>query len=352
MLRRMKPTALLLAVALAWPAGLCAGEITRTERFAFHSDLWMNLHHFLYAWATQEKSPTVPRPHRRPMPDKAHPPALAPDEQALWDRAVAFYREKLGDHSLVFSLELRDLKRRHWNPAYLPATPPHPLLNEIERTIATVRPVYEKHWWPEHDRANRAWLATIAPTVARWENRMVADLARIYGGAWPAGVIRVDVTAYTDYYGAYNTGEPHVTIASKMDKNAHPHGVEIVFHEASHSALLEDPLNASVAAAAKATGKKAPRDLWHMLIFHTTGELSRRAFAAEGRADYAPYAEREGLYRPTSDWGRAKPLLDEHWRPALAQSPEDRAAALRKIITCLAELAAADQKPAPTPKPE
>ncbi len=343
--RCMKAAAFLLAGLLAWPAAVRAEEVARTGRFAFHSDPWMNLHHFLYAWATQEKSDFVPRPHRRPMPDKADPPALAPDEWEIWNGAVAFYRGKFGARSLVHDEDLRALKRWHWDPAFTARTSRQ---EEVERVLAAARPVYEKHWWPEHDRGNRTWVDSILGAVARWEDRMVGDLARIYGGAWPDHVIRVDVTAYTDYHGAYNTSEPHVTIASRMDKNAFPHGVEIVFHETSHSASLEAGIDQAIVAAARAENVPAPRELWHALIFHTTGELARRAFAGEGRTDYVPYAVREGLYRPNSNWGRYKPLLDDFWLPALDGPPEARAAALRHIAVRNKELVAdAAQKKAP-----
>ena len=52
------------------------------------------------------------------------------------------------------------------------------------------------------------------------------------------------------------------------------------------------------------------KDLWHAVIFHTSGELVRRNFP-----DYRPYAYKNGL------WKRAWPMyvaaLDRDWKPYL-----------------------------------
>lgn len=306
-------------------------HLATTAKFQFVSDPWMNLHHFLYASATQEKSDTVPQGHGVEMPDRAPPETMSEDERATWTAAVEFYRVNLGAKRLTFDAQLIALKRRHWDTSERrPAeTPMHA---QIEAVIASAMPVYLHHWWPAHDRSNRAWLAAVLPIVQRWETRFADELGRIYGGQWPAEPVRVDLTAYTDYYGAYNTGEPHVVLATQVAKNAPPQGIELLFHEASHSESLGNGLYSRVADAATQAGVRLPRDLWHVLIFVTTGELTRRYFAEEGGDNYVPYAVGQKLYADTSPWGRYHRLAQQFWVPKLDAPAAERLAAYDLMV--------------------
>ena len=62
-----------------------------------------------------------------------------------------------------------------------------------------------------------------------------------------------------------------------------------------------------------------PRDLWHALLFYTTGEVIRPAvFTSEqgtARSGYVPYAVREGLYK--RGWENYLRVLTDYWQPYL-----------------------------------
>ena len=72
--------------------------------------------------------------------------------------------------------------------------------------------------------------------------------------------------------------------------------------------------------------KAIPRDLWHALIFYTTGEVIRPVLSSAGaspgeqdgnfpRGGYTPYAVREGLYQ--RGWNEYLKLLQRFWQPYL-----------------------------------
>ena len=72
--------------------------------------------------------------------------------------------------------------------------------------------------------------------------------------------------------------------------------------------------------------KPIPRDLWHALIFYTTGEVVRPVLAASNpsaggqspsdtEGSYTPYALREGLYQ--RGWKEYYELLQRFWQPYL-----------------------------------
>jgi hypothetical protein len=60
---------------------------------------------------------------------------------------------------------------------------------------------------------------------------------------------------------------------------------------------------------------RAPRNLWHALIFYTTGELVRRELGMSGDARYLPYAYRFDVYSKGMDKDRA--ALERDWQPWL-----------------------------------
>ena len=70
---------------LLFAAALCAGP------FEFHSDFWLNLHHFLYEQALH--------------PDQT----LTGDEKLAWNKAVQFYRQSIIRHDLMEDANMRSI---------------------------------------------------------------------------------------------------------------------------------------------------------------------------------------------------------------------------------------------------
>jgi hypothetical protein len=170
-------------------------------------------------------------------------------------------------------------------------------------------------------------------------------LADIYQTRWPAEKIRVDVTAVANYAGAYTTLEPlRVTIASTDTRNQGAAAMEVLFHEASHG--IATPVELAIARECRQRDKPIPRDLWHALIFYTTGEVIKPILDAQSEApangasqngtmpggstsestpdassqnshdsEYTPYAMREGLYQ--RGWEGYLALLTRYWQPYL-----------------------------------
>jgi hypothetical protein len=203
-------------------------------------------------------------------------------------------------------------------------------------------PIYRAHWWEAHDAANRRWIAQVLSQGTETEAWLATQLTRVFGGAWPAEPIRVDVTAYASWQGAYSTAEPHapphLTIASTDPANQDEGALEILFHEAAHVLAswmgprgAAGPLEAAVAAAYRARGETPPPDLGHVLIFYSVGELTRQCLQARGRPGYAPYADRLGLYVRSLAWTIYRQALTQHWQPYL-EGTIDRAMALQRLV--------------------
>jgi hypothetical protein len=346
---------LLFAAALlapvASPAQQSSSAYGPLPVFEFHSGFWVNLHHMLYYEAKQRQSTPASAASAKdnPVPQiklkimKDSPTALTPAERQAWDSSVSYYAANFANKDLLFNNDLILLKnqlddfedcdelsgtRKKTCDAGLPA----PLTHALEAAAA----VYRAHLWPEQDRSNRRWVARVAPLVEEQGVGISQRLADIYQTKWPRQKIRVDVTAYANPTGAYTTLDPlRVTISSLDPRNQNDEAFEVLFHEASHG--IAEPVQNAITRECRQRDKAIPRDLWHALIFYTTGEVIRpvlnpaddpapehedavkpninRPPAASRRETYVPYAVREGLYE--RGWKDYLQLLTHYWQPYL-----------------------------------
>ena len=315
--------------------------------FELHSGFWINLHHTLYLQARQSRDDrAVPSGSGAGTGGQSH---RTSNERQIWEAAVAYYQANYADKDLLFSTELIQLKNQLGEfegcnelsgakqkscDAGLP-----PNLTKVLESAATV---YRAHEWPVHDRANRAWIAAVAPLVREKGLSLAERLAEIYQAHWPKEKIRVDVTAYANWAGAYTTLDPlRVVISSTDSRNQGKAALEILFLEASHG--IAEPVQLAINRECRQRDKAIPRDLWHALLFYTTGEVIRpvlsapdpnakppeaknldakipdtkndESSSANNAGEYTPYAFRERLYQ--RGWEDYLKLLTRFWQPYL-----------------------------------
>src|ERR1700722_4930668 len=281
--------------------------------FEFHSGFWINLHHMLYREARERVSPS-----EHPQPGKyAHSvvdlstsprPVLTPAEQRAWDDAVNFYAANYARHDLVFSNDLILLKNQLGDfedcdelSGARKKTCDAGLRPNITHGLEGAAVVYRAHYWRNDDRANGRWIADVAPLIRGQGVGISERLASAYQTKWPKPKIRVDVSAYADWSGAYTTLDPlRVTISSLDPRNQDTAALEVLFHEASHG--IAQPVEQAIIRECRQREKPIPRDLWHALIFYTTGEVIKPVMSttttdsASGKVSttsYTPYAIRE-----------------------------------------------------------
>ena len=292
--------------------------------------------------AAAQKSNSSPLIKLKTMRETATP--LSPAERLAWDSSVDYYAANYANKDLLFNNDLILLKnqlgdfedcdelsgaRKQTCDAGLP-----PKLTQVLETAAAV---YRAHLWDEQDRANRRWVARVAPLIEEQGVGISERLADIYQTKWPKAKIRVDVCAYANASGAYTTLDPlRVTISSTDPRNQDDEAFEVLFHEASHG--IAEPVQSAIIRECRQRDKAIPRDLWHALIFYTTGEVIRpllmtasqepqnkkpqdivspNANSAQpaAREAYTPYAIREGLYQ--RGWNDYFVLLTRFWQPYL-----------------------------------
>ena len=292
------------AAPQARPEGAPAARI-----FELRSDFWVNLHERLFA----ETNP----PHFAHLEEQEGAAAYTPDERAGWDAALALYRARFPERSILVTLEppLSDLHRRLALQAERPDLAGAGLDAELASTLARAAAVYRAHGWAADERSNRAWIAGLEPRLERLGGEYARALAAAYETRWPEGPIRVEVAIRAGIVGAYTQGDPPlVTIASGLPSYQGDAALEMVFHEASH--VVSDPgLEAAIDRACRARGRAVPGSLWHAVLFYTAGEIARRLIPG-----YTPYATVNGLYARAPGWDAAERAMHAAWRPHLERS--------------------------------
>ena len=307
----MKGRTLALCILLAAAQAAAEQPSQASERlFAFHNPIGLNLHHFLY-WRAH--------PHSRQTGEVADWPAdLSEAERGAVDRAVAYYEQAFEKQDLLFSDRLYEIKielaKHDGSDAFagLELDPEHAAV--LEALVS----VYRRRLWPSHQAANQRWIEAMEREVERHGEALKGRLAAAYQDDFPATPIRVDVVAEGHWAGAYTTVRPvHVVITSTRPANQGRSGLEIVFHETSHGILGPNggtPVD-KLASEFEKRGERPSRDLWHVLLFYTTGDVLKAYWRDLGEAAYEPYAYAHGLYR--GRWAPMLPAMEQDWQPYL-----------------------------------
>ena len=286
----------MLAVFLVIPF-LAYGQTSQTT-FEFHSGFWLNLHHTLFNQAVGNKAGRTP--------DLS---ALPPAEAGLWNQALQYYGQSLVNHDLLEAsmVRINQALALAGDTSDLRATA---LSRNMEQVLEAVAPIYRARLWPEHDKKNREWIDGVTPLVAKHESVLKQALARAYDTPWPKGSARVEVSYYVTGNSAYTSTEPTlITISSRSERNQGAAALEILFHEGGH-ALVQKAF-AEIAKEEKSRKKDLKyRDLWHAVIFYTTGDLVRKQLP-----ELEPYAMKYGLWE--GNWPDMLPVMEKAWKPFL-----------------------------------
>jgi hypothetical protein len=157
-------------------------------------------------------------------------------------------------------------------------------------------------------------LPLLAPTALLGEERRRAPLA---------------TTAHFSFHSDFDTNLNDALIVAGSARTA------VVFHEASHTLVAPwrpDPLPKALQQAAAELGVPLPRDLWHPILFYTTGDVVRRALKQAGEPAYTPYMYRHGLWR--GSWARFREAVEKVW-PAYLEGESTLWQAAREVLQSL-----------------
>ena len=313
--RRLALALLLGSTALAAPAASYAGDGAVVGRFHLQSRFWIGLHQTLFEAAQR---------------GGIENPGAGEAERAAWDAAVSAYEARFAESNYLFDEVLvgsNDRLSSVEDTAPVPALP-----GGLEAVLRPVAEVYRARLWPAHERANRFFVSTVAGMLADAGEELVAAHERAYGAPYPAKVV-VDVAPYGGRFGAYTTihrGFAHTTMSSRDPGYQGFKSLEMVLHESSHAVVgvTEGAVGPEIEAAAAALGVRPPRQLWHAVLFYTSGELTRRALEARA-VPYRTYAHDGGLY--DGAFRGTLEAIETHWQ-AWLDGELSREEAIRRMV--------------------
>lgn len=290
-----------------------AARIGRGDSFEFYSSFWFNLHDTLY-WRTQ--------PRGGAPEDNECLTSLRGEARAGWQLADNYYKANMGHRNARTDPLMRALRFALTRLSVEPFGHEAAVLVELLRGAA---PAYQVCLWNDHDARNRAWVDDLTSLLDDHEAELTRRLSTLYADAWPE-MIPVDVVSYGNWAGANTTGEPlHMTLSSVDADNLAPGSLEIVFHEGSHGVFGGGwgKTYEALDKAFSARGLDPDRDIWHSVIFFTTGRVTQQTLRGAGYPAYVPYMARVGVYE------ELYPLLLETWQPYLDGEIDLAAAAKR-----------------------
>ncbi|HVR40078.1 MAG TPA: hypothetical protein VMU84_13355, partial [Thermoanaerobaculia bacterium] len=300
----------LLAALLSPP------NAVEVERFHLQSNPWVNLHQRLLYAANFEAPP---------------PQRLTDEERATWLAAVETYRTYFAKRSPIFDQELVKMNAAlsATFDAELPKTIP-PLPADVLRKLI---PVYMRVQWKDDDFTNQFWISLAKPMLASAAKELIAAHEKAYGMPFPKRV-RIDVSAFAGEYGAYTVGDAesvHSTLSPNDPAYQGFAALEMLMHETSHGIvdINSGAIGADLNKAAKELHRRYPPNLWHALLFYTSGELARAALARRGIMDYQPIIYRGMFDRQFRGFQQS---FETHWR-AMLEGKISREEAMKQIVT-------------------
>jgi hypothetical protein len=310
-------TAAFVAAACLILFPVAGGSVRSSEpTFRFQSNFWVNLHHLVRAEA-----------RRRSMGVALLLPieGLAEAERADWKAALDAYVD-LAKESLIFDERLIRMNSALAGQTGASTLPAGLLEPDLASALNRAAPIYRARLWSDQNRVNEAWIRKMGPIIDEHAPSMMKKLADAYHVTWPAGPILVDTSRETGPTLAYTTGGPegtaaHTTISPEKSSEMEV-AFEIIFHEASHA--VDDQIMRILDEEGKRQGVKPLEDLWHGVIFYTSGELAKREMGWDKDPDYQAYAYREGVW--DRKWEPIRAALEKSWQPYLdGKIPFERA---------------------------
>lgn len=295
-------------------------------RYHLQSNEWVTLHQRLMYEARFGDAPP--------------PDGVTGADLTAWNTAVEQYKTWLGPRrSPILDTELI-VVNRILSETKAGSRLPRGIPDPVAKVLEAARPLYEKGQWARDDAANRFWLALAVPLLRSAAAELIAAHEKAYGVPFPKR-IRVDVVSYGWEFGAYTVGDGHEVHSVIQSTDAGSQGfaaLEALMHEPSHGIVEPDQgaIGADLSRAAAALHVKPPYNLWHALLFYTSGELTRRVLAERGVANYTPVIQIGMFDRQFKGF---REVFDQHGR-AWLDGKEPRDEAMRAIVQ-------ATSKPAP-----
>lgn len=261
--------------------------VATTPHFAFHSDFVTNIHDALLEAGRARRKGRAEL--FRTGEEAACFAGLAPSARTAWNLAVDYYAEVISPKTwsdrqqVLIRLDLAHVEA-------LPDERDRRYVGIARSFMDAASPAYEACRWDTQDAKNRLWIEALVAQLSVHERAISRRLEDLYDKPLGGLPIRVDVVETVNWSGAttwlLDPDGGHIVI-SPVERG--PVSLETIFHEASHTLMGRGhPVRVALRQAAERLDVALPEDLWHAVLFYTTGETVRRTLAEAGEPSYTP----------------------------------------------------------------
>ena len=249
--------------------------IDTTNYYEFHSNYWINLHHFLYqkAKGSQEKKLLEDNSQLIDINEEIVYKNLTSQELEILNKAISYYENNIIEKNLY--RDLREFTYMFRNQENVLLQDNELLTNEYKNVINEASVIYRKHFWEIYKEQNEKVIKAKIELIKDFENNIFNKMEKLSKDKLPNQKIRVDITAYANFAGAYTITKPDFNIyISSLDPDCYTNGIiETIFHEGSHLLFgFGSPFRESIYDISKEIDIEFPRNLWHAALFYLCGK--------------------------------------------------------------------------------
>lgn len=259
----------------------------RTRYFDFNNHYWVNLHHFLYQKADSSQLRKLQEDGLSflEIGDSNAQARLSGDEKEVLGKAIGYYKDSLTIKSL--RRDLASLKVWLQEKEEFKTITDTSFGIKFIEILNDVSPVYKEHFWDLHKSHNLSILTRHIETISKIEDEVINKMEALSLNPWPdSAMVRVDMTAYANWAGAYTSSKPkmNIVISSTDPSQTTSSFVETILHEGSHLLYLfgESPIRDKFYYKSEELGMKFPRNLWHASMFYLCGRATQDALSELG----------------------------------------------------------------------
>ena len=285
---RLVPLCLVLLLCIPQSASGREGTdgsvtISPEGTFEFHIDPWISLHHFAFHYVREIEWQLKLRGRVRLLDgDRALISDRFVEECAALERAYQPYL----DSSLLFSTGTRALAESLVDGS---TSAPDPA---VRTALADCMPAYLESMWSTHRDAGQMMVERLMISLREHEAQMTGLIVSMAEGQWRDKLIRVDISPYANWAGAYtDDSPPHITMSSQDPEVSGEFAFELLFHEAGHLIPLAQPIEKAAAAALQKYQIDSPR-FSHYVLFYLSGLAVAKVLEDP---TYVPYYRAQGL---------------------------------------------------------
>lgn len=255
----------------------------QTEYFTFHNNMWMNLYHFFYEQACHRQKIKLAEDGLvfNNIGDSIRITQLTSEERGLFSKGVDFFKQNIIDQELLNSrrvfkwLQIQPTTQNIIDTAYS---------KEFTDNLNSLKTLYEDHFWPRHRKENIELLNNYINLIEKTETTVIRKMEALSGSKWE-GIVRVDLTTYGNWAGAYSPDFDNLVISSIDPMMNSTIFIEFVFHESSHLLFTRNsPFRKSLFFKSKELNIEQPRHLWHAAMFYLSGLATREVLKENGES--------------------------------------------------------------------